>query len=156
MPLSSHHPSGRPARRLRLAALGLAAVTATAGLVAVAGPASAAPVAPAVPAAVPTPPALVWTTCTSATLQASRRPVHLRDRPDATTTTARPGRSSSRSRGSVHTTAAYQGVMLVNPGGPGGSGLIYSVLQGFVPKNAGAAYDWIGFDPRGVGSSVPP
>ena len=49
----------------------------------------------------------------------------------------------------------YQGIMLVNPGGPGGSGLIYSVLGAFVPNGVGEAYDWIGFDPRGVGSSVP-
>jgi len=57
----------------------------------------------------------------------------------------------------VHTVpnAQYQGPMLVNPGGPGGSGLIYSILGEFVPKHAGAAYDWIGFDPRGVGSSQP-
>ncbi|MBO0866908.1 MAG: alpha/beta fold hydrolase, partial [Mycobacterium sp.] len=56
-----------------------------------------------------------------------------------------------------HTVSAskYQGVMLVNPGGPGGSGLILSILGAFVPHNAGAAYDWIGFDPRGVGSSTP-
>lgn len=51
--------------------------------------------------------------------------------------------------------AEYQGVMLVNPGGPGGSGLTLSVLGEFVPKDAGKAYDWIGFDPRGVGSSEP-
>jgi len=51
--------------------------------------------------------------------------------------------------------ADYQGVMLVNPGGPGGSGLIYSILGQFVPNGAGDAYDWIGFDPRGVGSSSP-
>ncbi|WP_166659528.1 alpha/beta hydrolase [Labedaea rhizosphaerae] len=49
----------------------------------------------------------------------------------------------------------YQGVMLVNPGGPGSPGLELSVLGQYVPNGAGAAYDWIGFDPRGVGSSVP-
>jgi pimeloyl-ACP methyl ester carboxylesterase len=56
-----------------------------------------------------------------------------------------------------HTVTAdkYQGVMLTNPGGPGGSGLTLSVLGEYVPHGAGAAYDWIGFDPRGVGSSVP-
>lgn len=52
-------------------------------------------------------------------------------------------------------TARYQGVMLTNPGGPGGSGLPYAALGKHVPKNAGASYDWIGFDPRGVGSSTP-
>lgn len=60
-----------------------------------------------------------------------------------------------------HTVPAsqYQGVMLVNPGGPGGSGLGLSVLGQYVPDrhhmNVGGAYDWIGFDPRGVGASEP-
>lgn len=56
-----------------------------------------------------------------------------------------------------HTVPAkkFQGVMLVNPGGPGGSGLTLSVLGQYVPKNAGKAYDWIGFDPRGVAASKP-
>jgi pimeloyl-ACP methyl ester carboxylesterase len=51
--------------------------------------------------------------------------------------------------------AKYQGVMLTNPGGPGGSGLGLPLINGLFPKKAGAAYDWIGFDPRGVGSSKP-
>ncbi len=54
-----------------------------------------------------------------------------------------------------HKSANYQGVMLVNPGGPGGSGLTLSSLGQYVPDNVGADYDWIGFDPRGVGSSKP-
>jgi pimeloyl-ACP methyl ester carboxylesterase len=45
--------------------------------------------------------------------------------------------------------------MLVNPGGPGGSGLGLSPLGTLVPGHVGDSYDWIGFDPRGVGSSVP-
>jgi pimeloyl-ACP methyl ester carboxylesterase len=57
----------------------------------------------------------------------------------------------------AHTVAPdqYQGVMLVNPGGPGGSGLELSTLGQYVPDGVGADYDWIGFDPRGVGASVP-
>ena len=51
--------------------------------------------------------------------------------------------------------ARYQGVMLVNPGGPGAKGQGLSVLGALVPKKAGLAYDWIGFDPRGVGASRP-
>ena len=49
-----------------------------------------------------------------------------------------------------------QGVLLVNPGGPGGDGLPLAaeVAQGLSPSVA-AEYDIVGFDPRGVGSSVP-
>lgn len=56
-----------------------------------------------------------------------------------------------------HTAKTYQGPLLVNPGGPGGSGL---TLAGFVasslPKAVASQYDVIGFDPRGVGKSTPP
>ncbi|WP_255955581.1 alpha/beta hydrolase [Streptomyces odontomachi] len=52
--------------------------------------------------------------------------------------------------------SSFQGPLLVNPGGPGGSGLR---LAGFVaaalPKDVAARYDVIGFDPRGVGKSTP-
>jgi pimeloyl-ACP methyl ester carboxylesterase len=49
-----------------------------------------------------------------------------------------------------------QGDLLVNPGGPGAPGraLAASVAQGLTPSVA-ADYNIIGFDPRGVGSSVP-
>ncbi len=52
--------------------------------------------------------------------------------------------------------AQQQGDLLVNPGGPGGSGLglAAGVAQGLDPAVA-ADYNIIGFDPRGVGSSVP-
>ena len=49
-----------------------------------------------------------------------------------------------------------QGVLLVNPGGPGGDGLPLAaeVAEGLSPGVA-AEYDIVGFDPRGVGSSAP-
>lgn len=57
----------------------------------------------------------------------------------------------------LHTSseADYQGVMLANPGGPGGSGLSLASLGDYVPGDAAGTYDWIGFDPRGVGASTP-
>jgi pimeloyl-ACP methyl ester carboxylesterase len=61
-----------------------------------------------------------------------------------------------------HTSTArhYQGVILTNPGGPGVSGLdlavfLIGVLKAEHLGAAAADYDWIGFDPRGVGSSKP-
>jgi pimeloyl-ACP methyl ester carboxylesterase len=59
-----------------------------------------------------------------------------------------------------HTAKHYQGILLTNPGGPGGSGLnlnafLIPVLQQEGFKQAANDYDWIGFDPRGVGSSKP-
>ncbi|MBV9846259.1 MAG: alpha/beta fold hydrolase [Kutzneria sp.] len=45
-----------------------------------------------------------------------------------------------------------QGVILFNPGGPGGSGLYWASS---LPESVRKAYDFIGFDPRGVGESSP-
>jgi len=50
---------------------------------------------------------------------------------------------------------SYLGPMLTNPGGPGGSGLTLPILQKYVPNDVGYRFDWIGFDPRGVGQSEP-
>jgi pimeloyl-ACP methyl ester carboxylesterase len=52
--------------------------------------------------------------------------------------------------------AQRQGVLLVNPGGPGAPGLSFaaSTASGLAPSVA-AQYDVVGFDTRGVGASVP-
>jgi pimeloyl-ACP methyl ester carboxylesterase len=55
----------------------------------------------------------------------------------------------------THTATPYRGVMLANPGGPGASGTGLVALADYVPSGVGHQYDWIGFDPRGVGASVP-
>jgi pimeloyl-ACP methyl ester carboxylesterase len=48
-----------------------------------------------------------------------------------------------------------QGIALVNPGGPGGSGLAWGAAMAVRSPELAAAYDFIGFDPRGVGASTP-
>lgn len=108
--------------------------------------------APALPEFDPAP--ITWGTCASTGLQKAGAqcgflevPLDYRD-PEGTKISL----AVSRVR---HTTAQSQGVMLVNPGGPGGSGLTLSVLGRSVPHHAGDSYDWIGFDPRGVGASKP-
>ena len=103
-----------------------------------------------------TPPPVAWGTCASAGLQARGALCGMLTVP---LDYAKPGGTKIKLAVSriKHTSAAadYQGVMLTNPGGPGGSGLTLSVLGEFVPGGVGGKYDWIGFDPRGVGSSQP-
>ncbi|GIG92317.1 alpha/beta fold hydrolase [Plantactinospora endophytica] len=49
-----------------------------------------------------------------------------------------------------------RGIMLLNPGGPGGSGLDLPLyLAETLPREVLDRYDLIGFDPRGVGRSTP-
>jgi pimeloyl-ACP methyl ester carboxylesterase len=49
-----------------------------------------------------------------------------------------------------------RGILLSNPGGPGGSGLdLPSALAAVLPVEVLARYDLIGFDPRGIGHSTP-
>ncbi|MFJ6755620.1 MULTISPECIES: alpha/beta hydrolase [unclassified Streptomyces] len=116
---------------------------------ALASPVTAAPAAPAAEQAA----ALRWTGCATPrypTLQCASLKVPLDH--------ARPaGRQISLALTRVpHTAATSQGPLLVNPGGPGGSG---RSLAGFIasalPKDVAAQYDVIGFDPRGVGKSEP-
>lgn len=46
------------------------------------------------------------------------------------------------------------GSLLLNPGGPGGSGIEYARSSGVVSAAVAARFDLIGFDPRGVGQSA--
>lgn len=52
--------------------------------------------------------------------------------------------------------AKRRGVLLFNPGGPGGPGLFYPLwMAETLPRSVKDQYDLIGFDPRGVGASSP-
>ncbi|WP_030717722.1 alpha/beta hydrolase [Streptomyces sp. NRRL F-2580] len=52
--------------------------------------------------------------------------------------------------------AKRHGAMLLNPGGPGGSGLDLPLMMNeAMPKEVRDQYDLIGFDPRGAGASAP-
>ncbi|MBB3081117.1 alpha/beta hydrolase [Streptomyces violarus] len=60
--------------------------------------------------------------------------------------------------GNTGTKGERQGALLYNPGGPGGSGLRFPARvtsKNPVWANAAKAYDFVGFDPRGVGKSAP-
>lgn len=111
--------------------------------------------APAAAATWPTPAPIEWGPCSDAGLEAAGA--------ECAAVTVPMDWSAPRDGSTVrlavsrvrHTTRPYAGVMLVNPGGPGGSGLSYATSGSRVPRGAGLRYDWIGFDPRGVGASRP-
>jgi pimeloyl-ACP methyl ester carboxylesterase len=60
--------------------------------------------------------------------------------------------------GNTGTRQERQGALVYNPGGPGGSGLRFPrrvTTKAPVWANVAKAYDFVGFDPRGVGKSAP-
>ncbi len=138
-----------PLKKRAAVLLSISTVAAVAAVLA--SPVSAAPAAPA--AAAPKQAALRWTDCATPrypTLQCASLKVPLDHAHPA-------GRQISLALTRVpHTAGTSAGPLLVNPGGPGGSG---RTLAGFVasalPKDVAARYDVIGFDPRGVGKSEP-
>lgn len=143
-----HPTKSKPGPALRRAAVLLAVSTLAAAL---ASPVTAA--APAAAAPAPAAEALKWSNCATSrypTLQCASLKVPLDHDTPA-------GRQISLALTRVpHTAARSQGPLLVNPGGPGGSG---RTLAGFIasalPKEVAGQYDVIGFDPRGVGKSEP-
>ncbi|KAJ6480975.1 TAP-like protein-domain-containing protein [Mycena sanguinolenta] len=55
-----------------------------------------------------------------------------------------------------HNSPSYRGPVLINPGGPGGSGVDWVAAAGpLLSTIIGPEFDIIGFDPRGVGRSTP-
>ncbi|MFE0647297.1 alpha/beta hydrolase [Streptomyces sp. NPDC059534] len=72
---------------------------------------------------------------------------------------ARPGGrtlSVAVSRTKATSARDRRGVLLLNPGGPGGSGLDMPVwMAPMLPDDVKKRYDLVGFDPRGVGRSSP-
>ncbi len=100
------------------------------------------------------PPALAWVDCRSGELSSYRLQCATlvvpldRAQPDG----AEVRLALTRKR---HTGSTYRGVLLTNPGGPGASGLSLPAIGDYVPGGVGDSYDWIGFDPRGVGASTP-
>lgn len=138
--------------------MAISALPSTTGLGAAA--ASAAPAVGSAPV-VPTPPAIKWGRCADPGLKADHAECGYVSVP----------LDYSHPKGAhielavsriAHTSPAsdYQGVILTNPGGPGGSGLTLNpyLIEPLQQEGFGAAaadYDWIGFDPRGVGSSRP-
>ncbi|MFI8338540.1 alpha/beta hydrolase [Streptomyces sp. NPDC085639] len=140
-----------PLKKRAAVLLSLSTVAATVAA-ALASPVTAAPAAPADPAA-PAQAALSWAECTTPSqprLQCASLKVPLDH--------ARPGgRQITLALTRVpHTGPTSQGPLLVNPGGPGGSGRsLAAYIASALPKEVAAQYDVIGFDPRGVGRSEP-
>ncbi len=138
----------------RATAIGAMAALAAGSLVGASGSAVAAPVTAPLTAAAAVP-AVNWGACPTgypAVLQCGTVTVPL--------DYAKPGGATikvavSRAK-ATGTPAERQGVLLVNRGGPGGTGVAYAAsTQRRLPDAAKKAYDVIGFDPRGVGLSAP-
>jgi len=124
------------------------------------GAASASAAATA-PTQVPVPPPINWGPCSDPVLQSFDAQCGYVSVPLNYSDPSGPKIQLAVSR-IEHTSSAtdYQGVLLMNPGGPGGSGLalppeVVPVLDQDGYSSTTADYDWIGFDPRGVGSSIP-
>ncbi len=121
-----------------------------------AGQSAAAPDKPGKPVAGAgyTPPAIDWGECDNARLKAAGAECGMMivpldyDRPDSTTIKIAVSRL-------MHTDDDYKGMIAVNPGGPGGSGLIYPILAPAIPNGVGAKYDWYGFDPAESAAASP-
>jgi pimeloyl-ACP methyl ester carboxylesterase len=107
-----------------------------------------------VPATAQAAPPLVWTSCPAVVGVSGLQCAHLEVPLDY----ANPGGPQIKIALSrkLHTGGDYKGVILTNPGGPGGLGrALPAYLSAAVPQNVGRKFDWIGMDIRGTGGSIP-
>ncbi|KAJ6582248.1 TAP-like protein-domain-containing protein [Mycena capillaripes] len=96
---------------------------------------------------------LIWTDCYSEN-QCARFKVPLDyAHPDGASADIAMARIHSRV---AHDSPSYRGPILVNPGGPGASGVDFVLGWGArISTIVGPEFDVIGFDPRGIGRSTP-
>ncbi|TDD83221.1 alpha/beta hydrolase [Actinomadura darangshiensis] len=140
------------------AAAGTAAAAVTLGAAALGTPAAAAAARPA-PHPEPRPAGLAWKSCPA------KDPVEGTRLKGLQCASVRVPLDYARPKGEQitleltrarHTASKSQGVVLLNRGGPGAHGRdLPAFFSDSLPGKVAASYDWIGFDPRGVGASKP-
>ncbi|MFC6878367.1 MULTISPECIES: alpha/beta hydrolase [Actinomadura] len=153
-------------RKGRKAGAVLAAAAVAAGALGP-SPAQAAP-RPAPPATDPIPAASAAAAARASSAATAARKISWRKCPDQRSAQcgsitvpidwAKPGRGSVKIAVARLKAAAPKqrlGVLFVNPGGPGGSGVDFALDGGGLSKQVRQRYDIVGFDPRGVGGSHP-
>lgn len=151
-------PPTRRSRALRIASL--AAASAVAGGL-LAGQAAAAPLALDLPAAAPSATnagelapyytqVLTWTSCADLSCAWLTVPLDYA-KPSGATIRLRVAKSPA-----TGTASTRQGSLVINPGGPGGSGVDFtSYAAKSIAINVATQFDIVGFDPRGVAQSAP-
>jgi pimeloyl-ACP methyl ester carboxylesterase len=138
----------------------LLTLVAVAAMIAIAAPPTPGYAAPSTPGSAGAgAPALTWGTCPPAPPGLERDP-----RQECTTLRvpldyrAPGGRTIDVAVSRIPTAkpALRRGILLFNPGGPGGSGLDFpGALLPLLPAGVTDRFDLIGFDPRGIGHSTP-
>ncbi|WP_245667775.1 alpha/beta hydrolase [Actinomadura macra] len=148
-----------PGKRAAAATAAAAVTIGLATAAALGAPATAATPAKASPDPAPRPAGLAWVSCPA------KDPVEKGHLKGLQCASLRVPLDYRRPRGrqitlaltrAPHTTSRSKGAVLLNRGGPGAHGRdLPGVFTAGLPKKVAAAYDWIGYDPRGVGASKP-